>query len=263
MRTLLFSFLSLCLMLTTCDSAVTETTDAVETELAPAAAPEKSPAEKILDQAITAHGGGKYDTAHYQFVFRDKTYTFHNDGGDFTYTLTQEKDGATQFDQLINGKFTREVDGKPITLTAKETASGTEALNSVVYFATLPHKLTDAAVNLGYGGTITINGSTYDALDVNFDKEGGGVDHDDNFRYWINQETHHIDYLAYDYLTNDGGVRFRSAYNPRVVDGILFQDYINYKAPLGTALADLPGMLEKGTLEKLSVIATEDVVQLD
>jgi hypothetical protein len=150
-----------------------------------------------------------------------------------------------------------------VTLTAKETAVGTEALNSVIYFATLPHKLNDAAVNLGHGGTLTIDGRTYDALDVNFDKEGGGVDHDDNFRYWINQETHRIDYLAYDYLTNGGGVRFRSAYNPRVVDGVLFQDYINFKAPLGSALADLPSMFENETLEKLSVIATEDVVQLD
>jgi hypothetical protein len=263
MRTLLFSFLSLCLLFTACESAVSETTETVETDPAPAAAPEKSLAEKILDQAIMAHSDGKYDTAHYQFVFRGKIYTFHNEGGDFAYTLTQKKEGGIQFDQLINGEFTREIDGKRVTLTAKETASGTEALNSVIYFVTLPHKLTDAAVNLEHGGTISINGSTYDALDVNFDKEGGGVDHDDNFRYWINQETHRIDYLAYDYLTNGGGVRFRSAYNPRVVDGILFQDYINFKAPVGTALADLPEMLEKETLEELSTIASEDVVQLD
>lgn len=263
MRTLLLSFLSLSLLLTACGSAETEISETVETDPAPAAAPEKSLADKILDQAITAHSDGKYDTAHYQFIFRGKIYTFHNDGGDFTYTLTQKKEGSIQFDQLINGEFTREIDGKRVTLTAKEIASGTEGLNSVVYFATLPHKLTDAAVNLEHGGTVSINGSTYDALDVNFDKEGGGVDHDDNFRYWINQETHRIDYLAYDYLTNDGGVRFRSAFNPRVVDGVLFQDYINFKAPVGTALADLPGMLEKETLEELSIIATEDVVQLD
>ncbi|MFT6000116.1 MAG: hypothetical protein ACI81P_002576 [Neolewinella sp.] len=263
MRTLLFSFLSLCLLFTTCESAVRETTEAVVTDFAPAAAPEKSPAEKILDQVILAHSDGKYDAAHYQFVFRDKTYTFHNDGGNSTYTLTQKKDGSTQFDQLINGIFTRQIAGKPVTLTTKETASGTEGLNSVIYFATLPHKLSDPAVNLHHDGTIMVKGKSYDALEVNFKKEGGGVDHDDNFRYWINQETHRIDYLAYDYLTSGGGVRFRSAYNPRVVDGILFQDYINFKAPLGTALASLPEMLEKETLEKLSVIATEDVVQLD
>ncbi|MFK8163921.1 MAG: DUF6503 family protein [Lewinella sp.] len=249
-------------LFSTCESAATEPGVTIETDPAPAAAPEKSPAELVLDQALAAHGSGKYDEAHFQFVFREKTYTFHNDGGNYTYTLTQEKDDVIQFDQLINGEFTRQVDGQAVSLTAKEMASGTEGLNSVIYFATLPHKLSDAAVNLHHAGTDTVKGERYDVLDVNFNKEGGGVDHDDNFRYWFNQKTHRIDYLAYDYLTNGGGVRFRSAYNPRVVDGVLFQDYVNYKAPLGTPLADLGPMFDKEELEKLSVIATEEVVRV-
>ena len=61
---------------------------------------------------------------------------------------------------------------------------------------------------------------------------------------------------------NGGGVRFRAAYNTRTVGGILFQDYVNYKAPVGTPLADLPVLYEKEELKKLSVIATESVVKL-
>jgi hypothetical protein len=266
MRILLFSLVSFFLLFTACESVTTETEGSVETPPAPApiaiGAPEKSPAELVLDQAIAAHSSGKYDEAHYQFVFREKTYTFHNDEGSYTYTLTHEKDGAAHFDQLVNGEFSRMIDGKAVSLTAKETASGTEGLNSVIYFATLPHKLSDPAVNLQHAGTNTIKGETYDVLEVNFNKEGGGVDHDDNFRYWINQATHRIDFLAYDYLTSGGGVRFRSAYNPRVVDGVLFQDYINYKAPTGTPLADLAAMFDKDELEELSVIATEEIVSI-
>lgn len=260
MLRLLLSGCTFLLLFTACQSGDPVASAAVETDPAPASAPEKTPAERVLAQAVEAHGGSKYDQAHYQFVFREKTYTFRNDNGKYHYTMTQETEEGTRYDQLANGVFNREVAGESVPLTDKETASGIEAVNSVIYFATLPYKLQDPAVNLQLAGTDTIKGMVYDVLDVNFDQEGGGVDHDDNFRYWFNQQTHRMDYLAYDYLTNGGGVRFRSAYNPRVVDGILFQDYVNYKAPVGTALADLPEWYETGKLEELSVIATEEVV---
>jgi hypothetical protein len=54
---------------------------------------------------------------------------------------------------------------------------------------------------------------------------------DDELHYWINKDTHKIDYLAYSCQVNDGGVRFRSAFNTRVA-GVTFQDYINYEAQL-------------------------------
>ena len=53
------------------------------------------------------------------------------------------------------------------------------------------------------------------------------------------------------------------AYNTRVIDGITFQDYINYKAAVGTALKDLPALYEKGKLKELSKIETENVVNLN
>jgi len=61
---------------------------------------------------------------------------------------------------------------------------------------------------------------------------------------------------------NKGGVRFRSAYNRRVIDGIIFQDFINYKAKIGTPLFDLPSLYEKGELEELSRIETKDIQNL-
>jgi hypothetical protein len=38
----------------------------------------------------------------------------------------------------------------------------------------------------------------------NFGQDGGGKDFDDEFHYWINKQTHKVDYLAYSYRTNDG-----------------------------------------------------------
>lgn len=219
-------------------------------------------AEQLLAKMVAAHGSERYDTAHYSFTFRNKAYTFQNSKRGVTYTVASSKDGNVTIDWLENGKLTRAVNGIPVELTEKQIATGIEALNSVIYFATLPHKLLDPAVNLEKRDDVTIKDQAYEVLKVHFDEKGGGTDHDDNFMYWVNQSTGRIDYLAYDYRTNGGGVRFRSAYNQRVIDGVLFQDYVNYKAALGTALADLPTLYEQGKLEELSKIETEDVVKL-
>ncbi|WP_298507582.1 DUF6503 family protein [uncultured Kordia sp.] len=219
-------------------------------------------ATNVLQESIKAHGGELYDQAHYQFVFRDKEYTFKNNGTVYTYIVKSAKDGNTTLDILNNGTFSRQVNNKPVTLSEKKKNSAIGALNSVIYFATLPHKLNDAAVNKKFVEETMIKGQKYDVLKVTFNEEGGGEDHDDEYHYWINQNTKKIDYLAYNYQVNGGGVRFRSAYNTRVVDGITFQDYINYKAEVGTPLKDLPALYEKGSLKELSRIETEKVINL-
>jgi len=223
---------------------------------------ELSKVEKTLAKAVTAHGGEKYNTAHYEFVFRDKKYTFKNENSNYLYSVTKTKDGETIKDILDNGKLTRTVNGKTLELSEKQVRGYTGSLNSVIYFATLPHKLQDEAVNLKDAGNQMIKGKKYDILEVTFTEKGGGEDHDDEFLYWINQETNLIDYLAYNYRVGKGGVRFRVAYNPRNVDGIHFQDYVNYKAEVGTPLADLPELFEAEELKKLSVIESESIRSL-
>ncbi|MFK7969401.1 MAG: DUF6503 family protein [Bacteroidia bacterium] len=262
---ILLSALSLCFFACShSEQAPKETEQKVQiTEAAPPpATKEITKADIVLNQAFEAHGGEAYNSAHYEFVFRKKQYTFHNSGSDFRYTVERSEKGNSVVDILDQNGFQRLVDGKPDTLSEKKIAGYTGSVNSVIYFVTLPHKLLDPAVNLRHQGRAAIAGKDYDVLEVYFDEEGGGTDHDDEFYYWINSETHLIDYLAYSYRVNGGGVRFRSAYNPRTVDGIVFQDYVNYKAPVGTHLAELPGLFEEDKLEKLSLIETEDVRSL-
>lgn len=218
--------------------------------------------EKILHNAIEAHGGKKYDQAHYSFVFRDKNYTVKNNGKQFYYKVISNKDGVERVDVLKNETFTRTENGKPILLSDKDEKRFKNALNSVIYFATLPHKLQDPAVNKKYIGEQSIKNQSYEVIEITFNEEGGGDDHDDTFYYWINKSNSQIDYLAYNYTVNKGGVRFRTAYNKQVVDGILFQDYVNYKAEVGTALGDLPSLWESGELKELSKIETEKIKSL-
>jgi len=222
-----------------------------------------SKAELILNEAIEAHGGDLYNTAYYQFEFRGDTYKFKNNGQNFEYTKISRKDDALTEDVLKNDLFSRKEDGHFLALTQKKINSAKGALNSVIYFATLPYKLNDASVNKTFIENTTIKGEPYAVIGVTFNEEGGGEDFDDAYHYWINTTTHKIDYLAYNYSVNEGGVRFRSAYNKRVVNGITFQDYINYEAEVGTPLKDLPKLYEAGELKELSKIETENVVNLN
>ena len=61
--------------------------------------------------------------------------------------------------------------------------------------------------------------------------------------------------MAYSYAENDGtGYRFRKAYNPRKINGILFLDYINYKPKGEIKITDFEELFKKGDLEELSKI---------
>ncbi|WP_010522652.1 DUF6503 family protein [Aquimarina agarivorans] len=219
-------------------------------------------ADQIIEKTIQAHGGNLYHTADYSFTFRKKLYRFTNNGSDYTYTVTYQKNNTTILDVITNGSFKRFVNEQEIELNQKQTDAGFGALNSVIYFATLPYKLNDPSVNKKLIEKTVIKNENYDVIEVTFNKEGGGKDHDDEFYYWINKKTHKIDYLAYNYQVNKGGVRFRSFYNRSVVDGITFQDYINWKAPVGTPLQKLPTLFEQNKLKELSRIETENITHL-
>jgi len=219
----------------------------------------QSAAEALLEKTINAHGGNLYNSAHYQFNFRGNTYTFKNSDNDYEYSVLKRKDGKEIYDHMSNQEFTRTIDGNSISLDDKEKTRYGGSLNSVIYFATLPHKLKDPSVNLSIREEVSIKGQDYQVLEVYFDEEGGGQDHEDVYYYWINKKSNLIDYLAYNFIVNKGGVRFRAAYNPRRVEGIIFQDYVNYKADVGTPLEKLPALYENGKLTELSKIETEEV----
>jgi hypothetical protein len=217
-------------------------------------------ADSIVNQAIEAHGGKLYSTADYSFVFRGKKYRFQNNGATYTYSSEIQKGDSLIKDVLTAEKFERCINSKLQSLSEEDAGKYAESLNSVIYFATLPHKLQDASVNKKLVEQTTINGQKYDVINVTFGQDGGGKDFDDQYEYWINKESHKIDYLAYNYRVNNGGVRFRVAFNTRVIDGVTFQDYINYEAPSATALKDLAKLYEQGKLKEVSQIITENVV---
>jgi len=211
--------------------------------------------QKIIDKAIEASGGKKYLNSTIEFDFRDRHYVAQREGGKYSYERITKDNTSTIHDFLTNDGFKREINNKPVEVADSMKVKYTASVNSVVYFALLPYGLNDAAVQKKFLGETTIENVEYYVIEITFAQEGGGEDHEDVFLYWINKNDFTIGYMAYSYEEPDGvGLRFRKAYNPRTVNGILFLDYINLKPKGKTEITRLEELFKKGELQELSKI---------
>ena len=220
--------------------------------------------QEIIDQAIIAHGQHLFENATLSFLFRDKQYSAKRSATAYIYTRSFKDSSALIEDMLINSThFSRKKNGASIEVSKDWAGKYSRSINSVLYFFQLPYLLNDPAVKKIDQGIKQIKGENYYEIKVSFQTENGGEDFEDEYLYWIDVNTFEIDYLAYNYITDGGGVRFRSAINKRRVNGLLVQDYINY-APLNKKipLSNLITEFEKGTLVELSRIINSDITLL-
>lgn len=216
--------------------------------------------QQVVDDAIETHGGSAYESFLLEFDFRDRRYTAARNGGVFRYTREFTDSTGTIRDVLSNDGFIRYRNNVRVDLKREREQAFTRSVNSVIYFALLPFGLNDKPVNKEWLGETVIKGEPYDAVRVTFDKTGGGEDHQDVFLYWFHREKHTMDYFAYSYETDGGGLRFREAINPRTKNGILLQDYINYRPEDESVPIDsLKSMFESDQLKKLSEIRMENL----
>jgi len=215
--------------------------------------------QTIVDQAIATAGGDKLDNTEIEFIFRDMEYGAKHQNGKFEYVRLFKDSADLYRDELTNESFTREINGEKVEVIDSMANKYSNSINSVIYFALLPIGLNDAAVNKTYIGEKEIEGKAYHKIKVTFDKEGGGEDYNDVFIYWINKETSKADFLAYEYQTEGGGMRFRSAYNERFVGGIRFVDYINLKPSDSIELMKIDDAYINGNLEEVSKIELQNI----
>ncbi len=223
---------------------------------------EENPAQRIIDQAIAAHGLEGVVSSELQFTFRDRDYLAVRQDGTYTYERRfLDTTGAAFKDVLTNKDFIRTINGDTATLTEERKTAYSSSVNSVIYFALLPWFLNDPAVQKEYLGTSRLKGEPYDKIKVTFWQEDGGKDHEDEFVYWFHSKQHTMDYLAYNYLTDGGGARFRQAYNIRSINGTRFADYINYKPtdPEERRVERFDALFESGAMEELSRIDLRNI----
>ncbi len=221
---------------------------------------EQLSADEIINKTIAQAGGDNYKKATIEFKFRENKYKSVRSGGEF-HLEREIQDSVKSYREVVNNTgYQRYLNDSLITVPDSMVVKYTSSINSVHYFAHLPYGLNDKAVNKKLVGDAEINGKQYYQLKVTFSQDGGGQNHHDEFLYWINKDDFTIDYLAYKFHINEGGLRFREAYNPRVIEGIRFVDYKNYTLEdFNTDLCSLDELFEEGKLELLSTIETEDI----
>lgn len=222
-------------------------------------------AQEVVDQAMAQAGAAKLNSAEASFTFRDIAYTYMMKEGEYIYSRIQQDSSGNQVkDVLDNEGLFRYINDSLINLNAEKRAAYTSSVNSVIYFAFLPFRLNDAAVNKSYAGEVEIKGDSYHKIKVTFDADGGGEDFEDVFYYWFDTQDYSLDYLAYSYNEEDEGtgMRFRVAFNLRKVNGVLIQDYKNLKPKVkdSVPLEAIDQAYMDGKLEELSLIELEDVV---
>lgn len=217
--------------------------------------PKPLTAQEIVDNSRSFYGGSLWDNTHLEFQFRKHRYTLFRKANQTVYTrstLTAPKVVDSLFG---SGLFRRSVANQAVALSDSLQEVYSESVNSVLYFFQIPRVLNDDAVIKERLADIQLQGKKYHTLKITFRQHGGGNDFEDEFRYWINTKSFAVDYLAYNYITDGGGVRFRSVSERFEKYGMRFQNYINYK-PLqkDTPLDSLPGLFTAKQLIEVSQI---------
>ncbi len=216
-------------------------------------------AQKVIDKAIETAGGNLYENAEVTFTFRNIIYKSVRQNGQFSLQRILP-DTLNTIDILTNEGFYRLQKSERVSLPDSLAFRYMESVNSVHYFNQLPFGLNDAAVNKKLLPQVSIKGKDYYKVEVTFSEVGGGVDFEDVFLYWISKDDFTVDYLAYQFFTNDGGIRFRESYNPRVIEGIRFVDYKNFKPEQKDIdFYKIDELFDNDELVELSLIETEKI----
>lgn len=216
-------------------------------------------AQKVIDKAIEKAGGNLYENAEVTFTFRNIIYKSVRQNGQFSLQRILP-DTLNTLDILTNEGFYRLQKSERVSLPDSIAFRYLESVNSVHYFNQLPYGLNDDAVIKKLLPPVSIKGKDYYKVEVTFSEEGGGVDFEDIFIYWISKEHFTIDYLAYQFFTGKGGIRFRESYNPRVIEGIRFVDYKNYRPKeKDVDFYKIDELYENEELVELSLIETEKI----
>jgi len=205
--------------------------------------------QNIIDKTIKKYGGTAYKNSMIEFDFRDRHYKVFRKNGNFLYERFYSDSSGNIHEGFDNKSVFKKINKQTIDLTTKKSNSIKESINSIIYFFTLPYSLNDRAVIKEYLGESNIKNKPFYLIEVTFKQEGGGIDFEDRYVYWINKDNYSMDYFAYYFQVNGGGSRFRRVHNVRRVEGIVFGDQENFTSDeISTNIEDYKQLFENGNL---------------
>ncbi|QTY28399.1 deoxyribose-phosphate aldolase [Flavobacterium sp. CS20] len=218
-------------------------------------------AQSIVDKAIEVSGTDAFKHSTVSFTFRNKKYTSQGHCNHYIYSrIFRSADSLIKDYYEPDKSFKRYINDSLVQIADTTAQKYAESINSVHYFVQLPFRLNDKAVNKTYLGLDTIKNKIYHKIAVNFDQVGGGSDFQDKYLYWFGKDDYKLDYLAYSFMVNGGGIRFREAYNERYIDSVRFVDYKNYRPKSeNIKLENISKALKNQQLELVSKIENEKI----
>lgn len=218
---------------------------------------ERQKITEIIEKTIVNSGGENYKRATIVFKFRDHIYKSRRGRGEFYFEKKSLGSADTIRDVVSNTGFKRFINDSLVEVPDSMVVQYSTDVNTVHYFAHLPYGLDDPALKKDLVGDAMINGEPYFQLKMTYQHDVGGANHDE-FMFWIHKEDFTLDYLAYKFSEEEGGIRFRAAFDPVVINGIRFTDYKNYTIDnFKTDLKDLDELYQAGKLKMISTIETE------
>ena len=215
---------------------------------------ESNQATFIIQKSQEVHASDILRNANVSFQFNHHEYHRNFEDGQevrLRRTLNSEEN---ILDEWRGDQLRRWINGEEVFLSDSMQNVYMNSINSVFYFFTLPMKLSDDAVISKYIGEEVILGTNYHKIEITFTAEGGGDDYEDIYVYWFNAQDYTLDFFAYQYFTNGGGMRFRSAMNRRKIADVLVQDYANFSPIDQSSVYDLAKAYEDGQLKLVSDI---------
>lgn len=222
-------------------------------------AKEEMTADQVVRKAIATHGGEYYDNMLVEFDFRNRHFKARIEEGEYVYERTFRSDDGWVKDVYENDSFKRTINEREVRLSWENKRTYQNATNSVVYFALLPFHLDDPVINRQLMRSVKIKNEPYYKVEVTFGA-GGGENFESAYIYWIHKENFTVDFFAYSFNINGGGVRFREATTIHVVNGVRFQDYNNYTISEDYPAHELDYAFEQGKLELVSEINLENIL---
>ena len=216
----------------------------------------------IIDEAIAFHGGDLYRHSSTELDLCSKSGCFRVraavDGDRFDHTVSGKSRGAEVEVRITNDTVEAKQDGRSIEVGAADEQRRRDFVMARVYFPFLPYRLTDPGVFHEDLGIVDWDGRRLHKVKVTF-QPGSSTDADDEYMYWFDPDTGRVEYFAYSYSNNGGGIRFRRAIDHRRVGGILFFDQENLGAEGGDLRVDDIDAAFVETLRHVSTVRLQNI----
>ena len=185
---------------------------------------------RIVTRAIEHHGGEAYRGSETELDVCSKSGCFHVvarvDGDRFAYTVSGKSDDPRREVRWSNDVLEVRENGAAVAIEPGKEQRYRDWAMARVYFCFLPYRLDDPSVIQHDRGLIEWDGRRLHKVKVTFEP-GTSTDAGDEYLYWFDPETARLEYFAYSYDDDGGGLRFRRAVRHRRVGGLLFFDQEN------------------------------------